>query len=129
MSTSTKVVEGGGSEWPVVLRGAPGASIEGAWSIASRFVKYAFCVLECGIDMEHNRLDFRVEGCDFLEEILWWVSGLVAPVGIGDPCFVEALDFQSLVGELEANDCPEGFGICYRFLRSLRVPSDEDFLS
>ena len=129
MSTSTKVVEWGASEWPVVLCGGPGASIEGAWSVASRFVEYAFCVFERGIDVQHVRLDFRVEGCDFFEEIFWWVPSLVAPVGISDPCFVEALDFQSFVGELEADNGPEGFGLCERVLCDLCVPSDENFLS
>ena len=128
MSASTKVVEWGCLEWSVVLQGAPGASIDGAWSITSGFVEYAFCVLECGVDVEHNHLDFCVEGCNFLEEILWWVSGRVAPVGISNSCSVEVLDFQSLVGELQADDCPEGFGLCYRVLCGLRVPSNEDFL-
>ena len=79
--------------------------------------------------MEHGCFDFRVEGCDLLEEFPWWVTGLMAPVGIGDLCFVKALGFQCLVGELEVNDCLEGFCFWCRFLRGLRVSGDEDFLS
>ena len=90
---SIEVAERGASRWSVVPCGGPGASIEGAWSVASWFVKYAFCVFESGIDVECACPDLRVEGCDFLEEIVWRVPGLVASVGIGDPCFVEALDF------------------------------------
>jgi hypothetical protein len=86
-------------------------------------------VFESRIDVECACPDLRVKGCDFLDELAWRVSGLVASVGIGDPCFAEALDFEVFVGELEADDAPESLCLCERVLRSLCVSGDKDFLS